>query len=459
MNGFTNAILTLLLGWLRSIFNAVWTLMNSDQTSLLLQFFRSNWKTIALVLCVGGFVIDRVIYFIRWRPYYVWRSRRHKRHRPRYEDSYDEPYEEYNDHENRAPADDYAAYQRPPAAKPQPPESDNAYRQPTYTPQPEAPYQPETPYHPEAAYQQEASYPAEAPGAFAPPLQYPYTPPVQEDTMVVYPQEDYAYQPEQTVLYQPVTQQNSPGFAPIYRYRTNPEGSAYPQRAPYPAGPDAYPYSTAPATQAHMPVPSENFAPTMSYGAAFQAPVMETAATIEPRFDDDFSPWFGNKNDFPNFAPRIKPEQRNAPPPVPPADTNATQYLRDVQAGFAPPPSPEQLYEPPAAPVASAPVHPGLDAETFQQNIGLGTTGGYNPLDTATAEQPVFTPFSDAQRTGLPEEKPRGFSSLVRKARTFVSGEDEANPPTIRDLQSTVDMTNAFHAPVYPKKNSESEEE
>lgn len=450
MNGFTNAILTLLLGWLRSIFNAVWSLMNNDQTSILLQFFRNNWKTIALVLCVGGFVIDRVIYFIRWRPYYVWRSRRHRRHDSRHEDTYDD----YDDRENRAHADDYASYQRPPAAEPQSIEPNVTYPRPEYVPQPETPYQPEAPYQPETAY------PAETPGDFAPPLQYPYTPPVPEDTVVAYPQEDYAYQPEQTVLYHPVMQQNSPGFAPTYRYRTNSDNNAYPQRAPYPAGADAYPYPTASVTQSHMPAPSENFAPTMSYGAAFQAPVMETPATIEPRFDEDFSPWLGNKNDFPNFAPRIQPEPRNAQPPAPPANTKASQYLRDVQAGFAPPPSPEQLYEPTAAPLASEPVHPGLDAETFQQNIGLGSTGEYNPLNTsAVAEQPVFTPFSDAQRTGLPEEKPRGFSSLVRKARTFVSGEDEANPPTIRDLQSTVDMTNAFHAPVYPKKNSESEEE
>ena len=39
------------------------------------RFLAANWKVIVLILCAGGFVIDRIIYLIRWRPYYVWSSR------------------------------------------------------------------------------------------------------------------------------------------------------------------------------------------------------------------------------------------------------------------------------------------------------------------------------------------------------------------------------------------------
>ena len=46
MNGFTNAILTLLLGWLRTLLNAVWSLFSSDSGSGLLAFLRENWKLI-----------------------------------------------------------------------------------------------------------------------------------------------------------------------------------------------------------------------------------------------------------------------------------------------------------------------------------------------------------------------------------------------------------------------------
>ena len=76
MNGFTNAILSLVLGWLRSLLNAVWALLGSEDGGMLITLLRDHWKLIFLILCVGGFILDRTVYLIRWRPYAVWAARR-----------------------------------------------------------------------------------------------------------------------------------------------------------------------------------------------------------------------------------------------------------------------------------------------------------------------------------------------------------------------------------------------
>lgn len=76
MNGLANAILTLLLSWLRILINRFWSLVNSETGSSFQQFLSKNWLTILIVLLVGGYLLDRIIYLIRWRPFQVWLRRR-----------------------------------------------------------------------------------------------------------------------------------------------------------------------------------------------------------------------------------------------------------------------------------------------------------------------------------------------------------------------------------------------
>ena len=105
MNGFANAILTLLLSWMRVLVNDLWRLLSSEDAGLFYRFLAANWKVIVLILCAGGFVIDRIVYLIRWRPYYVWSSRlgRLKRARAaRHGDVYPE--------EDAIPADEAPSY-------------------------------------------------------------------------------------------------------------------------------------------------------------------------------------------------------------------------------------------------------------------------------------------------------------------------------------------------------------
>ncbi|MBE5779688.1 MAG: hypothetical protein E7331_10215 [Clostridiales bacterium] len=79
MNGFANAILSLLLSWIRVIIAQFWKLFTSDTGEKLFSFFSKNWLLLLIILCAAGLVIDLVIYFLRWRPDQVWRSRRLKK--------------------------------------------------------------------------------------------------------------------------------------------------------------------------------------------------------------------------------------------------------------------------------------------------------------------------------------------------------------------------------------------
>jgi hypothetical protein len=393
MNGFTNAVLTLLLGWLRSLFNAVWAALSSDGNGALVSFLRSQWKTVLIVLCVGGFVIDRIVYLFRWRPYYVWRSRRKSR-----------------------------------AAR------GNA-----------------------------------APDAFAAPPA-----PVQnsDDVRPSEPRQDEYEEPTQ--MYRPpLHAASSPGFAPAYRYTAPAAGTV---RQVPPAYSSSLPYEDEAASvlpyqrpETYVPPAPEPMDDTIAYSGS-------TDPMAPAKFPDeiaDLSEWDAPQGGFQDFAPRVAavptpPSQPAASPSVPAepgrmrrvSRLQNEQYLNDVRSGFAPPPTPEDLYASPEEPVWDGPIHPGLDLETFQQNIGLNQdelSGEYDERDDMSA-YPNFAPFTAATQDSS-ADKAGKLGAFAKKARIFMRGEDENNPPSIRDLQSTVDVGNAFHAPVYPKKPPESGEE
>ncbi len=99
MNGFAGAILSILLGWLRALFDNLWRLLSSDNGGSFLSFLRFHWKAVFVGLCIAGFVVDRIVYFFRWRPDYVWstqlgRLKRRLRHEPELEDE-EEPVPSY----------------------------------------------------------------------------------------------------------------------------------------------------------------------------------------------------------------------------------------------------------------------------------------------------------------------------------------------------------------------------
>lgn len=340
MNGLANAILTLLLSWLRIIINRFWSLLNSESGTSFYQFLSQHWLKVLLVLLVGGFLLDRLIYFIRWQPFRVWFRRRRSADR--------------KSAQNAVPAEpDYFADAR------------SRYVQP----------------------------PAE-----------------------------------------PVWQESDTAF-----YK--------PQKAQQPAEPTA--------VYARPAVDRSAFMPPME--------------PVDPVFDDAPADWADGEPLTAN------PAQTRTHPPV------SDRYMQDVQSGFARPVPPEQLYAAPVQenrpdepqaypqpelqssgiPADAQPVHPGLDADVLRQNMGLGWEypteetyfDDYVDYDEAPGA-PAFTPFTQkAAGNGDGGKKNRNpFMNLMR----LVSDESR---PSIKDLQSTVDVRTAFHEPVFPKQTFSEEDE
>lgn len=478
MNGFTNAILTLLLGWLRTLLNAVWSLFSSDSGSGLLAFLRENWKLIFVVICVGGFIVDRIIYLIRWRPYYVWASRRRQRKRRAepeqepmpYGDAYRSAYAPQTHYE---PYDEYDSpgftegqttrYERP-AAEP------FAQGRPNFAPV----HPPVAEENPNLFMQEPIPYTRPAPNAdrrFAPPAVRPPSPvasgnrPFANDPNAA--RSSFApAAPGGVAAYAPQT--NPARVAPVAASNAQQLNASEPARLAFQADRDRgapEPYRPTPPmrreNQSAASIPQNlHFAPTSTFAPLTDfRPVAPEPMADEPRYDDEPTDW--------PLPPAAAVPDTRTPREVSPR--RADRYLEDVRSGFAPQPAPQQLYPPtgvpeqrdPLSPALQQPIHPGLDLETFQQNIGLIGSPAYTGETVEKTAVPYtgFAPFPDAGHMEAAPAKSKGLGALAKKARSFVSGDDERNPLSIRDLQPTVDVKSAFHAPVYPKKKPDNEEE
>lgn len=71
--GYSNAIVNVLLGWLKGLANWVLKLFNlagSGGSPLL--WLSQNWLKLLILLMVVGVAVDWLVWMIRWRPYWVW---------------------------------------------------------------------------------------------------------------------------------------------------------------------------------------------------------------------------------------------------------------------------------------------------------------------------------------------------------------------------------------------------
>ena len=71
--GYANAVVNVMLGWLKGLANWVLKLFNlagSGGNPLL--WLSENWLKLLIVLLIAGAVIDWLVWMIRWRPYWVW---------------------------------------------------------------------------------------------------------------------------------------------------------------------------------------------------------------------------------------------------------------------------------------------------------------------------------------------------------------------------------------------------
>ena len=74
MGSFANSVFSVLLGWIRTTVNELWSMLSSGEGGGMLAWIGENWKALTLMLCLVGIVVDALVHVIRWRPLQVWAS-------------------------------------------------------------------------------------------------------------------------------------------------------------------------------------------------------------------------------------------------------------------------------------------------------------------------------------------------------------------------------------------------
>jgi len=94
MNSIANSLLALLLSWMRSLFGSILSLMRGENAGFL-SWIGSHWLPLACILMLAGITADAVVYILRWRPQYVWRTRfRHLMNRRQLDDAAEEQFQQ-----------------------------------------------------------------------------------------------------------------------------------------------------------------------------------------------------------------------------------------------------------------------------------------------------------------------------------------------------------------------------
>lgn len=70
--GYANAIINTMLGWLKGLANWVLKLFNLAGGGSPLEWLSRNWLKLLILFMIIGVVTDRVVWLIRWRPYWAW---------------------------------------------------------------------------------------------------------------------------------------------------------------------------------------------------------------------------------------------------------------------------------------------------------------------------------------------------------------------------------------------------
>lgn len=74
MGQFAGTVFSVLLGWVKTAASWLWGLVTNVDVNAGFRWLLDNWLPLLLLLCVGGAVIDFLVYLLRWQPYRVWRS-------------------------------------------------------------------------------------------------------------------------------------------------------------------------------------------------------------------------------------------------------------------------------------------------------------------------------------------------------------------------------------------------
>ncbi len=402
MNGLANAILTLLLSWLRVIINRFWSLINSETGTSFQQFLSKNWPTILIVLLVGGYLLDRIIYLIRWRPFQVWLRRRKGK--------------------AQQPEADMPRYS--------PAEAQAAGNQPYFDP-----YQP-----PHNAGEEE-----------------PYA------GAVAYSRKDTAV-PERTAVYAHSAATRSAYMPPIEN--VNPvfdeEQPMWAESDPLVAAP-SHTRTTPPVSEEYIQDMKAGFARPLSPEQYYAPQPTWIEPPVYGEYEADAEPVFTHS--LPSGQPYASQPTRTDSPVYSEYDVaDEPVFAEPIFTQPLPyaPPIPEPEYPGIHSASAAQPVHPGLDPDALRRNMGLTQAPDQPEPDLPGEEEafltepPIvteFIPFSQMPKQKEEQKKSRNpFLNLMR----FV-GDDGARR-SIHDLRQTVDVREAFHEPVFPVQNDPDEE-
>lgn len=72
MGQFAGTLFRVLLGWVQTAASWLWGLVTNTDVSAWMRWLLDNWLPLTVLLCIGGVVIDFIVYLIRWQPYRVW---------------------------------------------------------------------------------------------------------------------------------------------------------------------------------------------------------------------------------------------------------------------------------------------------------------------------------------------------------------------------------------------------
>ena len=75
MNAFANALFTFLFSWMRAVVQGVWSAVASGRFARFFTWLGDSWLWVALFLCLLCTAMDYLIWLIRWRPYWVWKTK------------------------------------------------------------------------------------------------------------------------------------------------------------------------------------------------------------------------------------------------------------------------------------------------------------------------------------------------------------------------------------------------
>ena len=71
-DAYADTVVSTMLSWLKGLANWVLRLFNLAGGGSPLAWLSQNWLRLLIILLIVGTVIDFLVWFFRWRPYWVW---------------------------------------------------------------------------------------------------------------------------------------------------------------------------------------------------------------------------------------------------------------------------------------------------------------------------------------------------------------------------------------------------